>query len=220
MPIDTKNKIIFVHIPRTGGTTIEHILGMNQAENLFSQEPLSYIVPNNKLPQHLTYMEICDNLPQNFVKEAFSFSFVRNPWSRILSEFLWRKTVMRSSGIKHMENFTEFVRFLKIRNENKLPSTYLDAHLDTQCSYLFDKGNRINLSFIGRFEGFEDCAREIFGYYDINMNAIPRLDRDAAGGIFVSKTPSVNYRKYYNDETKGIIDSIYKVDIDTLKYTF
>jgi hypothetical protein len=35
-----------------------------------------------------------------------------------------------------------------------------------------------------------------------------------------SKTRKKDYREYYNDRTKGIVENLYKADIDKLKYEF
>ena len=65
-------KLLFVHIPRTAGTAIEKSLS----------------VPRGKavMAQHKTFKEYLDK--QSF-NSYFKFSFVRNPWDRIVSWYLW-----------------------------------------------------------------------------------------------------------------------------------
>ena len=65
--ICNKNKFIFIHIPRTGGTSIEHLLGkkdeVGKHDSLFSLE--------KKFDT------------SNF----FKFSFIRNPWDITISKY-------------------------------------------------------------------------------------------------------------------------------------
>ena len=61
MPISHKSKIIFVHIPKTGGGTIEKTLGIygnDNNGNLETDYSILYGQHKNKFLQHLTISEI------------------------------------------------------------------------------------------------------------------------------------------------------------------
>lgn len=210
MPINLKTKCVFIHIPRTGGTTLKQILGMGNIPESGKKKP----------SEHLTYKEILSFLGENEMRQSFVFSFVRNPWDRILSEYIWRKNETSGMEFKHMSTFDDFVKFVYAKTQGGFKETLLDSHLATQCSYLFDNNRLIKTNFLGKFENFENEAKEIFSYFKIQTNHVPRLDSSFDGRIFVPKTKSLNYKKYYNDETKRTIGKIYQIDIDTLKYTF
>lgn len=66
--IDHKHKFIFIHIPRTGGTSIENLLGkVNEGDkhkSLFSLE--------KKVD----------------ISSFFKFSFIRNPWDITISKYV------------------------------------------------------------------------------------------------------------------------------------
>ena len=86
MPVDREKEVLFIHIPRTGGTKIEQSLNMTfggddvrvmkhklfgYASDLLSEGPL----------QHLTYKEMIKSklLTQKEFNRCFKFAFVRNP---------------------------------------------------------------------------------------------------------------------------------------------
>ena len=61
--------LIFIHIPRTGGTSIEKSFGLT----LGNEE------------KHLSAAELREKAGPEKWAQSFVFSFVRNPWDRIIS---------------------------------------------------------------------------------------------------------------------------------------
>lgn len=95
MPVDRQAKLIFVHIPKTAGTSIEvalNIFGDWRNENLFnlfgqitSPRLLRKNFSSNFL-QHLQLHEIQRLLGAEFAEYEI-FTVVRDPWTRFLSSF-------------------------------------------------------------------------------------------------------------------------------------
>ena len=92
--ISHKHKFIFIHIPKCGGTSVEQTLLKNEdipeerilKWNLTEEEQQEYRlyykygnidVQHRKIDQYKTENE----------KNYFTFTFVRNPWERFLSEY-------------------------------------------------------------------------------------------------------------------------------------
>ena len=68
-----KYKCLFVHIPKTGGTSIESVFGWYSG--------------HRGEQDHRTILEYRKLLGTNF-DTYFSFSIVRNPWDRAVSYYL------------------------------------------------------------------------------------------------------------------------------------
>lgn len=77
--------ILFVHIPKTGGSSIEYWMQAHAKTNLWAI-PIPEVLRCS--PQHLTY----DDIIQIFDASLFDYAFtiVRNPYDRLESEYKWQ----------------------------------------------------------------------------------------------------------------------------------
>ena len=95
MPFDRRRKLVFLHIPKTAGSSIEQALGLFgpwQNENLDtgfgliqSRDLLARNLSSNFL-QHLRLTELEQLFPEVLV-DAQLFTVVRDPWQRLLSSY-------------------------------------------------------------------------------------------------------------------------------------
>ena len=85
-----KTDFIFVHIPKTAGTSIVDFLG------LYSKK-------------HLTLIQIKELVGLDWYR-SFKFSFVRNPYDRAVSQYFQQQRVAKRIGIKNYKvSFEEWV---------------------------------------------------------------------------------------------------------------
>lgn len=87
MPLFTKNNLtsLFIHIPKTGGTSIEKWLGERGELTYYSPTAPAFM---SVTPQHLTQTDLEGLMGTN--SWDFSFTIVRNPYDRIESEYFFR----------------------------------------------------------------------------------------------------------------------------------
>lgn len=101
MPISRKHKMIFIHIPKTGGTSITCGLGIEPVkENLHGTEY-----------SHLTADKIKEAYPVLW-KQFFKFTIVRNPFDRMVSEWAYQKKP---------RSFKDFVSGFSITSTHFIP---------------------------------------------------------------------------------------------------
>ena len=97
--ISTRHRCIFVHIPKTAGTSVEAALGWFTEYTRGAQDHRSI----RKLREAITPDEFCT---------YFKFTFVRNPWDRVVS---WYKNALEDPvhrqkyGISETCSFREFL---------------------------------------------------------------------------------------------------------------
>ena len=96
LPFCDRKYILLIHIPKTGGTSIEEYLKNKYEESLFSPSRLRlFKIPelDRISPQHQTLMNIekyKDRISIEF-ENLCIISVVRNPYHRIVSDlFFWR----------------------------------------------------------------------------------------------------------------------------------
>ena len=232
MPILHSAKIIFVHIPKTGGGSIEKSLGIYGSDNNGNLTPdlsILYGKYKNKFLQHLTISEIKERNIKDF--ESYKkISFVRNPYDKIISEYLWRiqmygkrklefKEFLLEEVIPRKHNINKFVKNF-YKDESLIP--FLDAHYVNQTNYLY-QNKILAIDEIGKFENFENDFKRIFNkkltntkIHKSKINYTYYLTKKLLPNFLANKM----YRKYYNHETKEIIKNEYSEDLKVFNYKF
>ena len=126
-----KDRIVFVHIPRTSGTSIEKILGID--------------LDQSKWDKHLTASQIKNNIGDLAWKESFKFSIVRNPWERVVSLYNQKGF----SSINALSNKSLFY-FLKNYSQKEWENGYCCSdYIDEDLDFIAKLENRKNdLNFI------------------------------------------------------------------------
>ena len=129
--------VIFVHINKTGGTSIEQALGLRF--------------------QHKTALELRAELGRRNWKRQFSFAFVRNPWDKVASHYRYRVKTNQTDLGTHTIPFDEWVR-LAYGEQN--PRYYDQPKMFMpQVDWISDEKGEIMVDFVGRFERLnEDFA--------------------------------------------------------------
>lgn len=103
MPVSYKHKLIFIHIPKCAGSTIESIIDTDTIEEFYCMAPakrtglvinknkfLSIDLYNScvsKVLQHFTYGELQQILPADIFSTFKKFTIVRHPFTRIVSGY-------------------------------------------------------------------------------------------------------------------------------------
>lgn len=211
-----KKKIIFIHVPRCGGTTIEKNLWKNEFNKDFDfdmsdeKHLLQGFVDKyrNKYQydglQHLTFHNIKKIYPaesQNY----FKFSFIRNPYSRIASTYAgvmtFRKDLRNFLVVYKDTSFKNFLHLIK----NNLHTHWLPINM------FFSEND---LDFIGRFENFDNDLDKLKNLTNINL-----IKKNFSGDLNFSE--KFNYLKFYEDnECIDLVNEIYKKDFDRFNYSF
>ena len=151
-----------------------------------------YHVPTKKQSFNSMHSFVDPHYNDHNCKDMFSFSFVRNPYTRIISLYKF---------IKRYRHLT-FLGFCQYLNVNKQVNVNQYKYLTLQ--------NEIPLDFVGRYENikedFNNVCEEI---------GIPERYIDLG---FEHKQNLINYKNYYCDESKKIIDNIFDMDFKTFNY--
>jgi hypothetical protein len=150
-----KYKLIFIHVPKTGGTSIEKILNLRNNYN-------GYGILENKALQHLKWNSYKLFLGDNIFNNYYKFSVVRNPIDRLISEYYWTPLKF---GYKSGKSFDIFLnKCEEIVNNSKYKKTKYHDHFIPQYLFLCDKNDKIKVNKIFKFEEFEKINKFLKKY--------------------------------------------------------
>jgi len=216
MLISLKYKFLFIHIAKTGGTSIRSALNYYKWADpyripLFLCSKLSKLTRHRigcKLPRHAKAIAAYEMFPKELFNELFKFAFVRNPWDLQVSSYhhIKRERPHLLAGIDDFETFLQW----KLNPEREY-HYIIDTSIELQCNYLIDLEGNIIVDYIGRYEHLTDDFREICKRICIQMPKLPHKRRAEGRG---------NYQGYYNDKTAQMVAEYFKKDIEMFGYSF
>jgi len=200
MPYYKEKDLLFIHIPKTGGTNIENCIKQKYKQTLYSGRTNLLKYPYNNLSlQHQFYNTIYNNrdkLNINF-NNIKIFTVVRNPYDRIISDLFFKKIIKK--------DYTSEQVYDKIVNDY-LNRYDLDNHNVSQYKFITDE----NLKLIPNIKIFK-CE---------NLNEInDDLNKFIGFDINIKKN-NVNkdYSMYLNKDSIDLINKIYKKDFELFNY--
>lgn len=158
-------------------------------------------------PQHLPLSVIEYEMP-NF-NECIFFTLVRNPYKRVLSEFLWRcklNKVSYNNDDDIKEAFLNFLTYTLFELKKEERTIAFDRHLETQYSFIYHPTTSVKVFKLEKISLLELWLSEIFQRKII----IPHLHKN--------KTKQ-NYDFLFADATiKKLIIDFYKEDFNFFDY--
>ena len=196
--IDLSRQFIFIHIPKCAGCSII---------NALPEKTTSSNVINCG---HCSLDEVLRLNPK--FKHFFKFTFVRNPWSRVVSSYCFWKNQSNNCDFNFSQwdekqinfcqnhSFEEFVLNLDSEELNKPHvQPYFEKHIKDQ-----------NFNYIGKVESIQ----KDFDYICDAIN-IKRLKLKHK-----NKSTDKNYQTYYTSKTKDIVYKKFLHDIKYFDYEF
>jgi len=206
MPVDFDNKFIFVHIPKTAGTSISSILKLQGKRHLHDPtiEGLVTIDTISYADQHLTCSLLKkDPRVKNCFDSFFKFTFVRNPYDRFFSTFFWNRSYWKTNE-NTIEVFNKWVDDFK-------PNTKKDHFLE-QNKFIYDDNGKLMVDFVGKVENIENDFKTITNMIGLNINnTLPKYN------ITENKT-KYNKDDFLTTANKQKIYELFKKDFEIFEY--
>jgi hypothetical protein len=201
MLVSRNHKFVFIHIPKTGGSSVTAALApyLDDPKPVPADDERGWQLDhhvNRKMHEPLRKLEF--ELDSDF----FVFSFVRNPWTRIVSIYYSVRAKECSRG-KVQLTARDFKLFLRRPD--------LRAHKYSQTYYLRDRSGNVRTDFVGHFDrlptGFDVVCSEIgLPYLDLPKRNVRPEPLDA--------------RKLYDPDSVKLVRDLYLEDITRFGYEF
>ena len=201
--ISHKHKFIYIHIPKTAGTSIYRTVQQIYQHPLDLTPQWDY--KHNIYKQHATISQL-KNLYQIPISDYFKFTVIRNPYERAVSSYFWLRRLLGHS--------TTFKDFLLVRNGYDKINHFENNkgrkdHFLTQSEFIKINGI-ITMDFLIKFENLQE---------DFN-NVCRKIGLPKCNLHHINQSKHKHYTEYYDEETKQIVAEKYAEDIEQFGYEF
>jgi hypothetical protein len=208
-----KHKLIFIHIPKNAGSSIESFFGV---------KPFDWKIPNYDVLtgwcpkrcihlQHATPKQLLETelISEEIWDSYYKFAIVRNSWERSLSDYVW---VLKSTGVSG--SFKEYLnregKFKHCLSDNNDPGNRAD-HLIPQTEFTH-KDKKPVLDKIIRFEKLSEEFNNICETVGIDCAALPHKKK----GVISQN----HYSYFYSNELEQLVSDIYQDDIQAFNFEY
>ena len=214
MIISPGRNLIFVHIPKTGGTSLALALeGRAMKDDILigdtpkarrRRKRLKGVASRGRLWKHSTLSDIEGLVSPAFIAGAFTVTLVRNPWDRLVSYYHWLRAQSFDHPAVQVAKALDFSGFL--------------AHPDMQrairampyAAYMTGSDGVERTSLYIRLEAFAEEAAPLWAHLGFKLE----LPHENA-----SKRPG-DYRAAYSEADAALVGQLCAEDIARFGYRF
>ena len=206
--ISHKHKAIFVHVPKTAGSSMRRYFGKRGFGAVEYHAPDGSNDDVTGVYVNGTAWRIKRNL-LGVWDDYFKFTFVRNPWDRMVSFFNYQKKVVHKKEKYGIEHFS-YEKYKKSTEHGDF-SLWLGEHRTMSfLNFLSDDSGNLMMDFIGKVENLQEDFNIVCDKIKIPRQQLPHIN----------KTKHKHYTEYYDEETKSIVAEKCKKDIEYFNYKF
>lgn len=200
-------KIIFIHIPKSAGQSIEAFFGRKWTPSAETRGKNPDMWPE-RFPRHTPWIRY-ERIYKTHTYRAFAI--IRNPWSRMVSSYIYeQKMAGRGIGIEKPNrrllaaggSFEDYVRHADRDS----------FFIRPQVSWLRNAEGQIAEIDLLRFENLAVEFKRLAQKYNLKEEILPHVNR--------AKTNYRHYSEYYTKETRSLVYDLYAEDIEAFDYSF
>ena len=208
--ISLKNRFIFIHIPKTAGTSLA--LLWKQKGYIAAQEWKNWYLKNDHISAARLKSRIDDEdvLSGYRWQDFYKFSIVRNPFDLLIS--YWQYKRRSPSQIHHSESmamdFNDFVFYLLENCDDPTANPIRNG----QFSWLEDLNQNLLVDKVIRLDDLTHDYKNICKKIGIEFQ-LPAVLNATAG-------PFYNHHEYYNSESRVLVERIFETDLNKYEFEF
>ena len=215
MIISPGRKFIFVHIPKTGGTSMAVALEQRAMADdiLIGDTPkakrrckrLDKLRAKGRLWKHSTLADIDGVLSATELEPYFIFTLVRNPWDRLVSYYSWLRAQSFDHPVVALAKRSDFATFLRD------PAMQTSFRTGPFASYVKDAEDNNRADLFIRLEHFDEDVIPLEHQLGFSLRPLPHENPSAR---------TAEYRRHYSDEMAELVARFCAADISRFGYRF
>ena len=214
MIISLGRKYIFVHAPKTAGTSMalalearamkDDIMLGDTPKAVKRRKRLRDVKTAGRLWKHSTLADVDGLVTPAQMDDAFIFTLVRNPWDRMVSYYHWlqkQKFEHYAVTLAQTKTFTDFVQDAVILASFKAtPARH----------YVTDASGKERCNAYIRIEHFPQDVFYLVDHlkFDLDLEHVNKSERSA------------DYQSYYTETTRAAVQMACSEDIKRFGYSF
>jgi len=221
-----QNKLIFIHLPKCGGTSVETALnGKSWHQRGLHKQ------------QHLTAKETRELYGERVFQSYFKCAIVRNTWDLLVAYYLWGtcgldgraatsvcgKLIRRlglaqewghpfAKRMRKLARHPTFAEYLQqVESLNKWLNFSRSGHDLTRQFDSISIDGKIAVDYVGRFEDLPNEFRRICEFAGVPSTELPHR---------LKSTRTRHYSQYYTPEMRDFVLQKYREDIEHFGFSF
>lgn len=212
MILSSGRKYVFIHAPKTGGTSMALALeGRAMKDDIMlgdtpkaskRRKRVKDTETRGRLWKHSTLADIEGLVPT--LDGLFAFTLVRNPWDRMVSYYHWLRDQSFDHPAVALAARTEFVDFACA------PETCASMQATPARHYMTDATGQERCDLYIRLEAFAADAAPLWDHLGFELT-LPHTNTSLRGA---------DYRTYYTHAAKNAVGAACAEDINRFGYTF
>lgn len=193
--ISDEHRFIFLHIPKTAGSSIRDALG--------GKTDARRVVLYGDRYKHLTAKQALEAFGQDKWESYFKFAFVRNPWERMVSFYSFHR---QGGGCN-----ARIIAFCRKRSFSDFLQTYvnIDRWQGPQFDWMTLDGNSLAVDFVGKVENLERDFSSICEKTGVDATLLR-----------MNLSKHAHYTEFYDEQSRKIIANAHAKDIEYFGYKF
>lgn len=214
MILSRGRRYLFIHAPKTGGTSMALALEARAMKDdiMLGDTPkakqrrkrLAGVPAAGRLWKHSTLADIDGVVTPEELDDLFVFTLVRNPWDRMVSYYHW----LRAQNFEHpVVALAHKLAFEDFVAEDLVAQSFLQA---PAVSYVTDAGGRQRADLFIRLEHLAQDVEPLQAHlgFALELPHVNRSDRDG------------HYRTAYTQHSRDAVAAMCAADIAQFSYRF
>ncbi len=219
MLLSMSRKFIFIHIPKTAGSSMNRLLfpycdrpPRSFKGSLYRRLPMQVDPRKAHFRNHDTALKVRTKLGADFFNSMHSFAVVRNPYDHAVSHYEYMKQY-RSKRISKEFAQLSFVQYLNLRLKPRYPWHRVFAHLPDQTYFVVDKSENIVVNDVLHFETLQSDMAKLQARLKLEPVPLGHSNKTK------SRKTSRSIQDYYGDEEVSLVNTLYDRDFSLFGYS-
>lgn len=214
--ISIEKKFLFIHVPKTGGNSIQNILSKYSEDKIVTlakhQDGIErFEVRSNKyaIQKHSTLNQYRKEIEPEIFKRLFKFSTIRNPWDLCISYYF---SPHRGKIEWNRDSFKELIQTIPTIRHYLMIESIADR-LNRKLHISFSNKAKpldCDIDFLIRFEKLNEDFKKVCDILEIPFVELPQRN----------KSKREHYTEYYDDELIELVRRRFSDEIKHVNYIY